>query len=56
MSNLDPQSKKQERSSKMAWVSPAILDLPPLKDLTLQTTGPAIPGGFSIGNTHISGS
>lgn len=30
------------------WVSPEIVELPPLTDLTLQT-GPAIPGGGSIG-------
>lgn len=53
MSNLDPQSKKQDRSSKTEWVSPALTDLPRLTDLTLQT---GIPGGFSIGGTQIDGS
>jgi hypothetical protein len=55
MSNLDPQSKKQDRSSKTNWVSPAITDLPRLTDMTLQTGG-GIPGGFSIGGTQIGGS
>jgi hypothetical protein len=52
MSNLDPQSKKQDRSSKTEWVSPALTDLPRLADLTLQT---GIPG-FTVGGTEVSGS
>jgi hypothetical protein len=55
MPNLDPRSKEQNRSPKKEWVRPAVTDLPPLTEMTLQTGG-GIPGGFSIGATRIDGS
>jgi hypothetical protein len=34
--------------TRQAWVRPALVELPPLTDLTLQT-GPGIPGGGGTG-------
>lgn len=42
-----PAPQDQDNRSRRPWSRPTIKDLPPLKDLTLQTGG-AIGGGESV--------
>lgn len=49
MDNVDSMKAPESNSPKKAsWVSPEVIDLPRLADLTLQT-GSGIPGGGGTG-------
>jgi hypothetical protein len=46
-----PQDERRSAPLRKAWMAPAVIDLPPLKDLTLQTAFALNDdkGGFTIG-------